>query len=95
MTSAIKDNRSRGKVGDFLQSALKDGASLSFVSAYFTIYAFDKLKDKLSRIDHLDFLFGEPRFVKNLDPDRTDKKAFKIVSRPTSYFCCQIKMLST
>lgn len=95
MTSAIKDNRGRGKVGDFLQNALKDGAGLSFVSAYFTIYAFDKLKDKLQRIDHLNFLFGEPRFVKNLDPDQIDKKAFRIVSWPTSYFCCQIKMLST
>ena len=78
MTSAIKDNRSRGKVGDFLKDCIKDGATLSFVSAYFTIYAYDKLKDQLNRIDHLNFLFGEPRFVKNLDPDLTDKKAFRI-----------------
>jgi len=78
MTSSIKDNRSRGNVGDFLKDCLKDGSTLSFVSAYFTIYAYDKLKDQLGRIDHLNFLFGEPRFVKNLDPDRTDKKAFRI-----------------
>ena len=57
---------------------IKDNSSLSIVSAYFTIYAFEKLKDQLQRIDHLNFLFGEPRFVKNLDPDRTDKKAFRI-----------------
>jgi superfamily II DNA or RNA helicase len=80
MTSAIKDNRTRGKVGDFLKDCIKDGSTLSFVSAYFTIYAYDKLKDKLNRIDHLNFLFGEPRFVKNLDPERTDKKAFSIVN---------------
>ena len=78
MTSAIKDNRSRGKVGDFLNDNLKDGSKLSFVTAYFTIYAYEKLKDRLRNIDHLNFLFGEPRFVKSLDPDRTDKKAFKI-----------------
>lgn len=78
MTSAIKDNRSRGKVGDFLKECLKNGSKLSFVSAYFTIYAFEKLKEQLHKIDHLNFLFGEPRFVKSLDPDRTDKKAFKI-----------------
>lgn len=78
MTSAIKDNRSRGKVGDFLKECIKDNSTLSFVSAYFTIYAYDKLKDQLGRIDHLNFLFGEPRFVKNLDPDRTDKKEFRI-----------------
>lgn len=36
------------------------------------------MRDRLQKIDHLNFLFGEPRFVKSLDPDRTDKKAFKI-----------------
>lgn len=41
MTSAIKDNRSRGKVGDFLKGAIKEGSTLSFVSAYFTIYAYE------------------------------------------------------
>ena len=78
MRSAIKDNRNRGKVGDFLKLHLNDGSRLSFVSAYFTIYAYQKLQNHLHQIDHLDFLFGEPRFVKSLDPDRTDKKAFKI-----------------
>jgi SNF2 family DNA or RNA helicase len=78
MTSSIKDNRSRGKVGDFLKECLKDGSKLSFVSAYFTIYAYEKIKDHLHKIDHLNFLFGEPSFVKSLDPDKTDKKAFKI-----------------
>ena len=59
MTSAIKDNWNRGKVGDFLKDCLKEGTTLSFVSAYFTIYAYDKLKDQLHKIDHLNFLFGE------------------------------------
>jgi SNF2 family DNA or RNA helicase len=77
--SGIRDNHRRGKVADFLTAKIKDGSKLSVVSAYFTIYAFDALKDHLTHISHLDFLFGEPRFVKSLDPDRTDKKAFKIV----------------
>jgi hypothetical protein len=76
--SAIRDNQSRGKVGDFLKACLKEGSTLSFVSAYFTIYAYENLKDHLHKIEHLNFLFGEPRFVKSLDPDRIDKKAFKI-----------------
>jgi Helicase conserved C-terminal domain/PLD-like domain/SNF2-related domain len=76
--SSIKDNQGRGKVGDFLKASLKDGANLSFVSAYFTIYAYERLKEELHRVDRLNFLFGEPRFVKSLDPDRTDKKSFKI-----------------
>ena len=45
------------------------------VSAYFTIYAYEALKDNLSNIDHLRFLFGEPRFVKTLDPDKNRQKS--------------------
>jgi SNF2 family DNA or RNA helicase len=77
--SAIRDNQGRGKVGDFLKDTIQNGSKLSIVSAYFTIYAYEQLNDKLTYIDHLNFLFGEPRFVKRLDPDRTDKKAFRLV----------------
>jgi SNF2 family DNA or RNA helicase len=76
--SGISDNYLRGKVADFLRKKITDGSKLSVVSAYFTIYAFDALKDHLGQIKGLDFLFGEPRFVKSLDPDKTDKKSFKI-----------------
>ena len=65
--SAIKDNRTRGKVGDFLKDCLKDGSTLSFVSAYFTIYAYEKLKDQLQKIDHLNFLFGGKEMGSTLD----------------------------
>ena len=43
----IRDNRNWGTVGDFLDSEIKDGTSLSIVSAYFTIYAFEALKSSL------------------------------------------------
>ena len=76
--SGIRDNRNRGKVGDFLKTHVLPDSHLSFVSAYFTIYAFEHIKVQLQNIHHLNFLFGEPRFVKNLDPDRTDTKAYKI-----------------
>ncbi len=76
--SGIRDNHNRGTVGEFLKSKIQNGSSLSIVSAYFTIYAFDALKESLSGIDELRFLFGEPRFVKSLDPEKIDKKAFKI-----------------
>ena len=76
--SGIRDNHNRGTVGEFLKSKIQEGSSLSIVSAYFTIYAFDALKEPLNGIDELRFLFGEPRFVKSLDPEKIDKKAFKI-----------------
>ena len=57
--SAIKDNRSRGKVGDFLKECIKDDSTLSIVSAYFTIYAYEKLKDHLHKIDRLELCLGK------------------------------------
>ena len=77
-SSGIRDNYSRGTVGDFLQAKIQPGSTLAIVSAYFTIYAFEVLKEQLKGINGLRFLFGEPRFVKALDPEKTDKKAFKI-----------------
>ena len=76
--SGIRDNHKRGIVADFLRSHIKQGSRLSVVSAFFTIYAYDLLKDYLDQIDSMDFLFGEPRFVGALDPDKTEKKSFVI-----------------
>jgi len=76
--SGLRDNYSRGNVGDFLRAKIQNGSQLSIVSAYFTIYAYDALKACLDRIDHLDFLFGEPSFVNRLDPSKTQKKTFII-----------------
>src|SRR6266478_7454159 len=74
--SGIRDNHRRGLVADFLRGKIKSGSRLSVVSAYFTIYAYEALKQHLDQIEHLDFLFGEPRFIASLDPDKTEKKAF-------------------
>jgi hypothetical protein len=69
-TSGIRDNHSRGVVADFLKSHVKEGSRLSIVSAFFTIYAYEALKDHLNRIGHMDFLFGEPRFIRSLDHEQ-------------------------
>lgn len=74
----IRDNHTRGKVADFLVEKINAGSHLSVVSAYFTIYAYEALSAELDSIGHLNFLFGEPRFIASLDPDKTDKKSFKI-----------------
>jgi hypothetical protein len=76
--SGLYDNRDRGKIVDFLREKITDGSELSIVSAYFTIYAYDCLREELDAITSLRFLFGEPRFISSLDPDKTDKKAFQI-----------------
>ena len=78
MKSGIRDNRSRGKVSEFLKEKASGGSRLSVVSAYFTIYAYEALSKQLDEIESLKFLFGEPKFIQTLDPEKNDKKAFKI-----------------
>ena len=75
MTSSIKDNKTRGSVGAFLQQQITPDSNLSFVSAYFTTHAYYALKPQLDNIKRLRFLFGEPAFM-------TDNIAGKI---PKSY----------
>ena len=76
--SGLRDNHTRGTVADFLKAKIQNNSKLSVVSAYFTIYAYDALKEVLDPIDHLDFLFGEPSFINRLDPSKTEKKSFII-----------------
>src|SRR5450631_529169 len=78
INSGLRDNHTRGTVADFLRAKIQSNSNLSVVSAYFTIYAYDALKEILDRIAHLDFLFGEPSFVNRLDPSKTETKSFII-----------------
>jgi hypothetical protein len=69
MKSGIRDHRpSRGMVASFLREKIYPGANLSFVSAYFTIYAYEALKEQLDQAVRLRFLFGEPSFIQGMDP---------------------------
>jgi len=78
LKSGIRDNLLRETVHDFLQQEIKNGSALSIVSAYFTIYAYEKMQHSLNKIEELRFLFGDPDFVKRMDPNNTDTKAFDI-----------------
>lgn len=78
LNSSIRDNHNYGFVGNFLREVIKSNSNLSIVSAYFTIYAYHELKDKLDNIKNLRFLFGEPTFIKSLDPEKKNLRSFKI-----------------
>ena len=77
--SSIRDNHAKGKVAEFLKEHIASDSKLSIVSAFFTIYAYEKLKKELDGINHLKFLFGEPRFIqaKDLDPELKNVRAYK------------------
>ncbi|BFN36528.1 helicase-related protein [Fidelibacter multiformis] len=76
--SSIKDNHDHGSVGDFLREVILSESDMSIVSAYFTIYAYQKLKKQLDRIHRLRFLFGEPTFIKSLDPEKVNTRDYQI-----------------
>ncbi|MBN1906369.1 MAG: DEAD/DEAH box helicase family protein, partial [Deltaproteobacteria bacterium] len=76
--TSIRDNHSHGTVGDFLKQVISNNSDVSIVSAYFTIYAYHHLKENLDQINGLRFLFGEPKFIKSIDPDKTNNKKFEI-----------------
>lgn len=65
--SGIRDNRSRGAVHEFIIERSVPGCRLSVVSAYFTTFAYDRLRTTLDSVGHMRFLFGEPRFLRDAD----------------------------
>jgi SNF2 family DNA or RNA helicase len=74
--SGIRDNHSRGTVGDFLRAELKAGADFDIVTAYFTVFAYDKLRAQLDNLGRIRLLFGEAAFIHNLDPEHKDGAAY-------------------
>lgn len=76
-TDAIVDNRN-WRVGDFLRDKIKSGSTLSVVSAYFTIYAFEAMRDVLEKAGQMRFLYGEPTGVGTPDPSGNDVKSFRL-----------------
>jgi hypothetical protein len=52
---------------DDLQSSIQKGDKILIASAYFSIYAYQALKERLESIDELKFIFTSPTFLaKNL-----------------------------
>ncbi len=65
-------------VGDFLRTHVLPGSALSFVSAYFTLNAFWHLRGSLGDIHSLRFLFGEPTFLRSIDPSKALGRDYRI-----------------
>lgn len=65
MEEKLIDNKQYGRVGDVLKRNIKENSKLSITASYFTLYAFQELKEELSKINSLRFIYTEPTFVKN------------------------------
>jgi ERCC4-related helicase len=58
------DNKKNGTVHEKLRENLKKYSKLSIISAYFTMYAYFELRNELSKIDNMRFIFTKPSFLK-------------------------------
>jgi hypothetical protein len=72
------DNKSLGTVVSVLKSDIAAGCTLSLVSSLFSLYAYDELKKKLSRIDRFRLLVpnlkDEDTFPRNLTGTFLDRR---------------------
>lgn len=65
--SGIRDNRQRGAAHEFIVERGVPSSRLSVVSAYFTTFAYERLRSTLDSVADMRFLFGEPRFLREAD----------------------------
>lgn len=61
-------------LGDDLKERVTPGSRLKIAASCFSIYAFEALKNELSNIDRLEFIFTAPTFVPNEVTDRMKKE---------------------
>lgn len=68
------------RLGDALGETIDDGAKLSIISSYFTVFAYGELKEELSKVDEVRFLFSEPTFIKRM-ADSKEPREFEVARR--------------
>ncbi len=68
------DNTGRQRLGDALKAAISDDAKLSIIASYFTVYAYGELKDELSKVDELRFIFDQPTFAKRMESEKEPRE---------------------
>lgn len=64
------DNTGRQRLGDALRESIDEGARLSIIASFFTVFAYGELKEELSKVDELRFVFSEPTFAKQMQADK-------------------------
>ena len=68
------------RLGDALAESIGNDAKLSIISSYFTVFAYGELKDALSKVEELRFVFSEPTFVKRMQ-DAKEPMEFELKRR--------------
>ena len=61
-------------LGDDLKQEVKKNSKVRIAGACFSMYAFDELKEELSKIKELEFIFTSPTFTKDTFSDNIKKE---------------------
>ena len=69
------DNETR-TMWQHLNDRIDSTSIINMVSAYFTIYGFDALQDKLNEAKEIKFLYGDPTGVGTVDPQNKQEKSY-------------------
>ena len=68
------DNTGRQRLGDALKEAIGEDAKLSIIASYFTIFAYGELKEELSKVNELRFVFDQPTFLKKMESEKEPRE---------------------
>ena len=79
----ILDNHApETRVGDYLRKQLSDDTEIfRIVSAYFTVYAYQMLQDKLESTKKIRFLYGDPGSVGEIDPGAKEDNIYNLTEQ--------------
>ena len=67
------DNKTK-ILGDDLKMEIVAGSKIRVAASCFSMYAFNELKDELSKIQELEFIFTSPTFTKEVFSDNIKKE---------------------
>ncbi len=79
--SIVLDTSKKGSVGEFIKENTTKNARINVTSSFFTIYAYDELKNVLDDSAKVRFLFNEPTFIKKLENNQKEVKEFQLRMR--------------
>lgn len=72
------NNKLETSIGEYLRKQLFDCKMLRIVSSYFTIYAYEALRNEIENIGGVRFLFGDPSLIGEVDPGESKNKSYNL-----------------
>src|SRR5690554_1648582 len=76
--SIVLNSNKRGAVGEYLKENTNKNSLIDISSSFFTIYAYEELKNIVDKSKKVRFLFNEPTFIKRIETNQKEVKEFQL-----------------